>query len=123
MCKAKELSEQLIYICDEIEIEMKQIAKDLSKYDLMEQDVLHMIENENFNAAEGYCMAKKLQEIRINRRETKNELAPMQTLITYINANKSKIVNVRDNINLQYYNLNKDCEQKRYCPRVLKEIS
>jgi hypothetical protein len=119
MCKAKKLSNKMLDICNEIEIEAENLSKELSKYDLMEQDVLHMIESENFNAAEGYCLAKKLQDIRINRRNIKNEVQPIQTLVIFIKSNKSKIENVRDNVNLQFHNLS---TKNDYHPRILKEV-
>ncbi len=40
----------------------------------MQLDLLHKIENEHFNAVEGYYLAKELHDLRVERRNIKNEL-------------------------------------------------
>jgi Mg2+ and Co2+ transporter CorA len=41
--------------------------------DMQQQDLLHRLEFDTFNASEGYQLAKKLQEVRRLRRELKND--------------------------------------------------
>lgn len=81
MCKAINIIEQLINSIKETDEEYAKLNKELSRLDMMQQDVLHLIESDiKFNAAEGYFYAKKLQEIRIARRLIKNELQPIISL-------------------------------------------
>jgi hypothetical protein len=52
-------------------------------------DLLHEIENSNFNAYEGYKKAKELQEIRMYRRELKNEIEIIEPLHKWCNEHKN----------------------------------
>jgi hypothetical protein len=52
-----------------------------SKYDLAEQDILHYIEFEKYDAATGARLLKKLKEIRIQRREIKSEYEELQSIL------------------------------------------
>ena len=73
-----------------IDKEINTIAEELSNVDLEQQDILHYIENNNLNAG-GYAKAGKLlKEIRIRRREIKNDL--------------DKLGAVRDNLTRKYNN-------------------
>lgn len=87
MCKAKEYSEKFLELYKQVEKDFKELSKELSKYDLMEEDILHLIENNNFNVVNGYYYAKRLQEIRKVRREIKNELEA----ITMLKDNLKKV--------------------------------
>ena len=50
-----------------------------------EQDVDHIIENLNFNASQGYALAKKIQEIRRERREIKDRIEQIKEMESMIN--------------------------------------
>jgi len=52
-----------------------------SKYDLAEQDILHYIEFERYDAVTGSKLLKKLKEIRIQRREIKTEYEELQSIL------------------------------------------
>lgn len=53
MCKAKEITNKLFGILDEIDGINTTFNDDLSTYDKMTSDILHKIELTNFNASEG----------------------------------------------------------------------
>ena len=73
-----------------IDKEINNIAEELSNVDLEQQDVLHYIENNNLNAG-GYAkVGKLLKNIRLRRRDIKNDL-------DILNA-------VRDNLTRKYNN-------------------
>ncbi|MEW9093719.1 MAG: hypothetical protein AB2417_01445 [Clostridiaceae bacterium] len=74
MCRPVEIIEQIIKSCDELEDLFKESTAKLSLLDRMQQDVLHAIEGNNFNAYHGYLYAKKLQEIRKERRTVKKQI-------------------------------------------------
>lgn len=73
-----------------IDKEINEVAQELSNVDLEQQDILHYIENNNLNAG-GYAkVGKLLKDIRIKRREIKNDL--------------DKLSAVRDNLTRKYNN-------------------
>lgn len=62
----------------------KSNEEELKKIDEEIQDLLHVIELSNFNARDGYKLAKELQKARKERRRIKDEielLAPLKELI------------------------------------------
>lgn len=52
-----------------------------SKYDLSEQDILHYIEFEKYDAVSGSKLLKKLKEVRRERRAIKNEYEELQSIL------------------------------------------
>jgi hypothetical protein len=57
------------------------LSEMLKAQDLEEQDLLHYIEFETFNACEGYLLANKIKEIRTKRREIKDEMESLARAI------------------------------------------
>lgn len=55
------------------------------EYDMQEQDILHYIEFEKYDAATGSKLLKRLKEIRIGRREIKNEYEDLQSILRRLN--------------------------------------
>lgn len=73
-----------------IDKEISDIGQELSNIDLEQQDILHYIENNNLNAG-GYAKAGKLlKDVRLRRRDIKNDL--------------DKLNAVRDNLTRKYNN-------------------
>ena len=82
-----------------IDKEIDNIVQELSNVDLEQQDILHYIENNNLNAS-GYAkVGKLLKEVRIKRRNIKNDL--------------DKLNSIRDNLTRKYNNkfIEKDIER------------
>lgn len=52
--------------------------KRLSEVDLELSEILHELESVRFNAIEGYCYAKKIQILRVKRRQIKIEFEMYQ---------------------------------------------
>lgn len=80
MCRAVEYIEKLSIIYDEIQEDYERYSSELKHQDLLQQDILHTIENESFNASRGYALAKMIQEVRVARRKVKDELEPLTML-------------------------------------------
>lgn len=59
---------------DEIDDYVNELNDKLSKLDLMQQDILHLIETENLDAKRCCRVIKELKKIRINRRNIKNNI-------------------------------------------------
>lgn len=126
MCKAKEYSEKFLELYKQVEKDFKELSEEQKKYDLMEEDVLHMIENSNFNVVNGYYYAKRLQEIRRARREIKNEVEAMCMLkdnlrkVNFYQVN-NKIINKEKQ--LQYVTDNKVYNSRIFANNNIKEIT
>lgn len=80
MCKTIEFIDQILQLCDDADKYFKENRAKLKTLEAMQQDVLHLIENDNFNACEGYLYAKKLQDIRKERRLVKNKI---ETILSF----------------------------------------
>lgn len=87
-------------------------VKQLSYYDLAQEDILHKIEFGNVTGIMAVRLCKQLKEIRQKRREIKDNIAFLQTIIT----NGAKNLSV--NVDKYYQNL----ETRTYTPRVLTEL-
>lgn len=89
------------------------LLEEESNLDKQISDILHFIEFNSFSASEGYKLCKALKELRLKRREVKNELE----LINIINMhNCTHIANGNTNKAIS------GIENKKYAPRVLTEL-
>lgn len=123
MCKAKGYINQINAIFEQAENELKELSEQIRLIELEQQDLLHFIENESFNASRGYCLAKQLKDLRIKRHEIKNEWDLMQSFVAgYIQPDKQKIAKVDLKIHNKEKGLNNLRDNKIYHPRVLKEV-
>jgi hypothetical protein len=93
------------------------LISNLSDLDLEEQDLLHYIETEKFNAVEGYKLSKKIKEIRLERRKVKNELS----LVNLFQQNANKLINV-DNRRFLMTTLGKENKKLISAKYVYKKI-
>ena len=89
------------------------LLEEESNLDKQISDILHFLEFNTFSACEGYKLCKALKELRLKRREVKNELE----LINIINMhNCTHIANGNTNKAIS------GIENKKYAPRVLTEL-
>lgn len=64
---------EMLALASEIDEIHAALTDDITVADRQTQDILHEIEFGNFNAVEGYHLAKKIQQVRQSRREAKNQ--------------------------------------------------
>ena len=93
--------------------EKDNLVNSLSEVNGKEQDILHYIEFNKFNAAEGYKLSKRLQDIRKKRRIIKNK-------IDIINVIKQD--NCYDLIYGKTLERLDGIENRKYTPRVLNGL-
>ena len=74
--------EELKEFENNLESRFNQLNQKKSEFDLAEQDILHYIEFERYDAVTGAKLLKKLKEVRIGRREIKNEFEELQSILT-----------------------------------------
>ena len=84
-----------------------------SNIDKQISDILHYIEFYNFSASDGYKLCKALKELRLRRKDIKNELDLIGIITTHTCNN---IAN--GNTNKAIDNLGK----RQYAPRVLNDL-
>ena len=93
MCKAIENANQLLEIMDGLTGRETLLQKRLGVLDKAQDDMLHMIENEDkINVVRGYDLCKAMKNIREERRNVKDELKVMQSLIPKISPMKNNIL-------------------------------
>lgn len=84
-----------------------ELSAELSRLDTTQSDILHLIENTNFSASEGYIYAKMLKEVREKRRNIKNKmtcLADTRRVVTkYSGDFKGILVNRKETRLSRYY--------------------
>ena len=78
--KGKEWIRKYNNLYDEMKERMKVLDKQLSEYDLQEQDILHYIEMKKCDAIMGARLMKKLKEITADRRIVKDERVSLDSI-------------------------------------------
>ena len=91
----------------------EKLVHELSCNDLETSDILHYIEFEEFTLEIGYSAAQKLKNLRLARRNIKDELEPLQVLITMLDS--QKLIKIQKRIDVQ---VNKQ-QDRSYTPRVI----
>jgi len=123
MCKAKRYTEQLLEIYDKINNDLEYFKYKLHYLQWLQEDLLHIIGNKNFNVVQGYKLSKKLKETRNERRDYKIELETMINLKkTFVDKNINYLKNTYDNIKRQDEELLSLRDNRVYKPRVLESM-
>lgn len=112
----------------EIEMDLEneneeELAEELKRVDLMQEDVLHIIELMSFNAVEGYKFAKMLQIIRKARRKIKDRFEERREIRELIKIYKSSGFKQQLNNGVaKVESLPKRREKRSYRLRELQEL-
>ena len=64
------------------------LSQELAKTDLETIDIEHKIELTNFNANEGYMLAKEMKDVRVRRRKIKDTITLLETMSKQFDLNK-----------------------------------
>lgn len=121
MCKTINILSTLTQCTKELKLRYEFINERISEIDKAQEDILHMIENEEMSASRGYELARALHIIRTERRELKNEYGILKSVLP-------KIESVQPTIGIAY-NRAKELDNKykrivenginSYKPRVI----
>lgn len=124
MCKAKKYAEQLLEIYENINNDVLNLDKDRKELEGTELDILHIIENENFNVVQGYKLAKMIKDIRVERRNIKIEQDTILNLKrNFVDKNMNTLKATYGQIKKQDELLQNLKEKKIYKPRVLESTN
>lgn len=77
---------------------MQTLNKELSQADKEISRIYHEIENTNFNAAQGYQLAKKLQQALRHRRQIKLNYEILQILTPFLSQNQQRVLTLGQRI-------------------------
>lgn len=122
MCKSVKNIQVMYDSVLDLEQRSSMLNKHLDELQKCQQDILHMIEKEDkMNVVRGYDLAKALHDIRVIRREVKNELEVLNKVIPKIKFVKQTL----NCINQQAVSIDKKMkklsENKVYNNRILSE--
>lgn len=67
--------------CASLNIRHNELAKELSEADLEQQDILHFLEFDTYDAVTMVKVTKRLKEVRVKRRAIKDELLVIQSVL------------------------------------------
>jgi len=97
---------------------VKELSKKQSECDKLENEMLHKLEDIKFSASEGYKILKYLQDVRVKRRDIKNELSEQQTISNLLAPFIKGYESNQKNVHLGTIN-----GKKKYGNKNLSEIS
>ena len=113
---------QLQQVVSQTPSQLKKLHEVVSRADLEIQDLLHLAEFENFNAAEGYYITSQLKKARLKRRRAKEQIEELQSISKVLNQNSKfepHIAAIQKSIATT-----SSVKQKRtYTPRVRTDLS
>ena len=108
---------------EEFLVNMKQLEQEINRVELERNDLLHELELAKLNAVEMSQVAKALRDVLKERRIYKDELAKVMTLKGFTDKYNNKFI-VKDIIQVlkNLRTLEKNNENRKYTPRVIKEL-
>ena len=118
----KSAVKQLQQVVSQTPQRIKKLHELIQRADWEEQDILHLVELESFNAFQGYDIAAKLQKVRRKRREYKDELEALIELRKAIN-NNSKLENHVSTLSKVIDDDKKKKEKRKYNVRVRTDLA
>jgi Mg2+ and Co2+ transporter CorA len=108
-------------LLSKIEQEWDQIYEEIHKTDCEAGDLLHEIELTNFNAYEGYKLAKQLQEVRQKRRKLKDTQEILQHLKDFYDNNKQLHITLFKLIK-EMQKTKESLQSRSYTPRIRTDL-
>jgi DNA-binding transcriptional regulator GbsR (MarR family) len=101
MCKASKYINEINSLISNLNSDINQLNQKRSEYDRLVSQHYHKIEHSNFNACEGFYLAKELQETLRKRRLIKEECERLTMLRNSIDQSQveQKLCKTRKNIN------------------------
>lgn len=103
--------------------EHSELLEELTNKELEQQDLLHELELSNLDAVEITKVAIKLKKVRKERRVIKNDIERVKIIKNYTDKyNNRFIVNEINVLIKELKKLKKRQENRKYEPRILKDI-
>jgi len=119
MCLATNYTSQLLEIYHKINSDVKRLTEEVRTANLFNIDMLHEIMNTNFNACEGYKLAKQIKDNQLFRQQAKCELTTLVQLKKHISTNIHSLNQVHSEIINNDTRYKYNIENKVYNPKVM----
>jgi hypothetical protein len=117
-CVAEEYAETLLKVIGDIQEVYADNCEKAKQCELETIDLLHQLElQENLKLFDGYFIAKKLRELRQQRRKYKDENLTLYFLNQFVENNpqfKNALIKVKENIKKKQ----RDMENRKYTPKA-----
>ena len=117
-CVAEEYAETLLKVIGEIQEIYADNCENAKQCELETMDLLHQLElQDKIKLYDGYFIAKKLRELRKQRRKYKDENLTLYFLNQFVENNpqfKNALIKVKENIKKKQ----RDMENRRYTPKA-----
>lgn len=114
MSIARECIETILAAYDKAADSMNRLSAEQSRNDLVTQDLLHYIEFDSIDSIVAFATVRKLKDVRQERRLVKNELEPLQKLLTKIDRSQLQ------DIYISIKKLEEQQKHRTYTPRVIR---
>lgn len=89
----EKLLKQMLNFFQNIDKRMSELSGQQSKWDSIQDEFLHYIENHNMNAVESCKIIKQLKYVRNERRKVKNEIDVIRSLkATFVDKYNNKFI-------------------------------
>lgn len=89
----EELLKQMLNFFQDINKRMSELSVQQSKWDSIQDEFLHYIENHNMNAVKSCKIIKQLKYVRNERRKVKNEIDVIRSLkATFVDKYNNKFI-------------------------------
>lgn len=106
-----------------IEQEHKELIEELTNKELEQQDLLHKLELNNINAVEITRVAVDLKKARKERRIIKNDIERIKLIKNFTDKYNNKFIGNEIKVLIkELYKLQKRQENRKYEPRILKNL-
>ena len=106
-----------------IEQEHKELIEELTNKELEQQDLLHKLELNNLNAVEITRVAVDLKKVRKERRIIKNDIERIKLIKNFTDKYNNKFIGNEIKVLIkELYKLQKRQENRKYEPRILKNL-
>ncbi len=124
MCLASKYINNLEEALNDIEVAKKDLCEKMQNYDKQINEFYHELETKNFNAAEGYYLSKRLQEILQKRRVVKKEINKLRVVSKGIDrdAVKQEIDKASERLNQSLRNSDESQYMKNFKFKKLEDF-
>lgn len=94
MCDVENTMSELAVYRDQLKSDVDRLREEQQKWDCAQEDILHYIELERLELTESYNTLRRLKEVRIRRRETKDKLSAISSLYKYVDTSIKQTENI-----------------------------
>lgn len=119
--KAQQVTGNMINYFRDVKKEYEEAEKNVRFYESEYNDLTHALELTNFNASEGYKLAKELKQNRKNRREAKDIMNELNPLYMFMQSN-SRFLQELKKVNTEVIKITQKKDSRKYHVRARADM-